>query len=194
MVNELGRPGGPLPGDKPMYADGGDGSGLTAPAVTEEVRHPRIERLEQLLNAARADYTIFVHDDTVRSAEQGVERGFGELCVMAPTLILNSERGYIAAVISGETRLSYKKVKKQMHLKNVSLASPETVQAITGATVGAVSLVNEGLPTIVDLRLVSAEAVYGGCGVACHTLRINVKDLIRVTGAQVFDFTMPKPA
>jgi prolyl-tRNA editing enzyme YbaK/EbsC (Cys-tRNA(Pro) deacylase) len=55
-----------------------------------------------------------------------------------------------------------------------------------------VSLVNQGIPTIVDSRLTQAPAVYGGCGVPHHTLRINPLDLIRVTEARVFDFTEAK--
>ena len=149
----------------------------------------KIEQLKQILDAAGADYAILAHDETVRSAEDGVEKGFGELCVMAPTLILKTEAGYLVAIIGGETRLSYKKIKKGLGLKNISLATPAQVLEATGAEVGTVSLVNPGLRTMVDQRLPEQEMVYGGCGVSYHTLRIRVADLVAVTRAQVFDFT-----
>jgi prolyl-tRNA editing enzyme YbaK/EbsC (Cys-tRNA(Pro) deacylase) len=41
---------------------------------------------------------------------------------MAPTLVLHMERGPVAAIVSGATRLSLTKVKKALGLKNVALA------------------------------------------------------------------------
>lgn len=162
------------------------------PVDLSDEQRIRLDRLRYFLDQAQAEYTIFVHPETVASAQQGVEQGFGELAVMAPTLVIHSEAGQMIAVISGGTRLSYKKIKRELQLKNVSLASPEMVQQITGALVGTVALINEGLPTIIDSHLTNYDLVYGGCGVPFHTLRISVKDLLCVTKAQVFDFTEPK--
>ncbi len=110
----------------------------------------QLEKLKQILDEAGAQYEIFSHDETIVSASDGVESGFGSLEEMAPTFILNTERGYLTAIISGKTRLSYKKIKKALGLKNVSLASPEAVIQATGAQIGYVSLINPGLVTIID--------------------------------------------
>jgi len=149
----------------------------------------RLNKLIALLSEAGADYEVFTHAGTVTSADEGVESGFGELSLMAPTLIVSTEKGFVAAIISGATRLSYKKIKEGLGLKNVALAKPEAALQATGSYVGTISLINEGMPTIVDQRLLEAGAVYGGCGVPRHTLRISVKDLVDVTRARVFDFT-----
>ena len=154
----------------------------------------KINQLKKTLDAANVNYNILTHDMTVKSAEDGVMKGIGDLKVMAPTFILSTEAGYLAAIISGETRLSYKKIKKKLGLKNVSLATPEQVVQTTGAQVGTVALVNPGLRTIVDSGLKEIQVVYGGCGVARCSLRINFEDLIRLTQAQVFDFTELKPS
>ncbi len=145
--------------------------------------------MKQTLDAAGADYAILAHDVTVISAEDGVEGGFGALDDMAPTLILKTPFGYLAAILRGGTRLSYKKIKKALGVKDVSLATAEQVMQVTGAEIGTISLVNPGLSTLIDQRVLEREVVFGGCGVACHTLRIRVTDLVAVTGAQVFDFT-----
>ena len=149
----------------------------------------KIERLQQVLDASGAAYKILAHAETVTSAEDGVEKGFGALSVMAPTLVLKTETGWLVAVIGGGTRLSYKKIKQGLGLKNISLATPEQVLEATGAGVGTVSLVNPGLPTIIDQRLLEQDMVYGGCGVPQRTLCIRAADLVAVTGARVFDFT-----
>jgi prolyl-tRNA editing enzyme YbaK/EbsC (Cys-tRNA(Pro) deacylase) len=152
----------------------------------------KIECLKALLDSAGASYTMLTHEETVTTAEDGALKGFGKLEVMAPTLILHSENGFLAAIISGISRLSYKKIKKELGLKNISMAIPEQIFALTGAQPGTVSLVNPGIRTIVDSKLLAQEYVFGGCGVPQHTLQIQVKGLITVTQATVFDFTEPK--
>lgn len=152
-----------------------------------------IDQLRQTLDAAGSRYDILAHDITIVSADEGAQRGIGRLREMAPTFILKTEEGYLAAIISGETRLLYKKIKQQLGLKNVSLATPEQVEQVTGSPIGTVSLVNLKLTTIIDSRLLEMEYVYGGCGVARHTLQINVEDLVKVTQARVFEFTELKP-
>ena len=152
----------------------------------------RLNQLRQILDGANVNYEILSHTETIISAEDGVARGIGNLAEMAPTLILESEKGFIAAIISGRTRLSYKKIKKMLGLKNVSLAKPDVVLRVTGAEVGTVSLVNLEFPTIIDSMLKETTNVFGGCGVPRHTLRIAPLDLILVTQAKVFDFTESK--
>jgi prolyl-tRNA editing enzyme YbaK/EbsC (Cys-tRNA(Pro) deacylase) len=152
----------------------------------------RLTDLTRLLDASGARYEILIHDETIASAADGLAHGVASLSELAPTLILETEKGPIAAIISGETRLSYKKVKKHLGLKNVSLATREAVKDRTGADVGSVSLINPGMPTIVDTGVAQVEAIYGGCGIPCHTLRIHPQDLIKITGATVFDCSDPK--
>ena len=148
----------------------------------------KLEQLRHMLEDAKAEYSLLTHSETVISAEEGAERGFGSLAVMAPTLILSSEQGYIAAILSGATRISYKKIRKELGLKNVALAQPDIVQQVTGSAIGTVSLINPGLLTILDVRLTEMDRVYGGCGLPQHTLRIRTADLVALTQARVFDF------
>lgn len=157
--------------------------------VLDQSEQEQISQLRQILDAAGTRYNILAHDITVVSAKEGVERGIGNLSAMAPTFILNTDEGYLAAIISGETRLSYRKIKKQLGLKNVSLATPEQVEQATGTQIGNVSLINLELQTIIDSRLTEMESVYGGCGISCHSLQINVEDLVELTHARVLEFT-----
>jgi len=152
----------------------------------------RLRSLRSMLDDARCRYEILSHEITLHSAEDGVAHGMGTLSEMAPTFILKGDGSFFAAIVSGATRLSYRKLRKSLGLSNVSLAEPSTVLDLTGSVVGTVSLVQTALPTIVDERLAALSDGYGGCGVPGHTLRVRVADLVRVTRARVFDFTDPK--
>jgi prolyl-tRNA editing enzyme YbaK/EbsC (Cys-tRNA(Pro) deacylase) len=163
-----------------------------APQEHQELASDEQERLNEIrhiLDAAQAKYSILNNAVSVHSADDGVMKGVGQLEQMAPTFLIQSENGWICAVISGQSRLSYKKIKKQLGLKNLSLAKPDDVELVTGAKIGTVSLINPGLLTIVDSHLMTLDTVYGGCGAPRHTLQICVADLIAVSQAQVFDFT-----
>jgi len=150
----------------------------------------RLSQLKETLNAANVN--CIVHELTIRSAQEGAQQGLGLLANMAPAFIIRSETGYLAAIIRGDTRLSYKKIKQKLRLKNLSLASPEQVQQVTGSEIGYVSLINSGIVTIIDSRIAEVDTIYGGCGIPRYTLQINSQDLIALTQAQVFDFTEPK--
>jgi len=149
----------------------------------------RLERLCRRLDQARVPYEIMSHADTVGTAEQGVAHGFGSLAEMAPTFLLQGDGGWLCAIISGESRLVYKKIRKHLGLKDIRLASPEVVEQVLGVPVGIVSMVNPGMPTLIDQHLTELALVYGGCGVPRHTLRMRPLDLVSATRAQVFDFT-----
>lgn len=152
----------------------------------------QIERLRQLLDQQEAIYFFLEHEITLATAEMGPENGVGGLSEMAPTFILKTERGFIAAVISGDSRIAYKKIKKELGLKDVSLARPELVRELTGAEIGYVSMINPDLDTIIDGHLTEQAWACGGCGVPKTTLKIQPGDLVRATGARVFDFTERK--
>ena len=148
--------------------------------------------LHGVLDAAGVEYAFITHSAHLASADDGVQYGLGTLGEMAPTLLLKTGPDFRLAILGGDRRLSYKKIKKHLHLRDVALASPEQVRRLTGAEPGSVSLVNPGLPTLVDAALPPHAHVYGGTGLPGHTLRITVSDLIAVTGAEVFDFSEEK--
>ncbi len=156
---------------------------------SSEYESERLIQLKAYLDRVGITYTILVHELNISTAQDGTETGLGTLSAMAPTFILKTETGYLAAIIRGDTRLSYKKIKRKLGLKNISLATPEEVKRLTGSEVGYVALVNPGLQTIVDRRVTEVTQIYGGSGEPKHTLQVSPQSVIMITQAQVFDFT-----
>ena len=152
----------------------------------------RLAELQALLETRGAAYQLLVHASNLASAEDGADSGLGLLEEMAPTFILRSKAGYFAAILRGDTRLSYKKIKHQFGLKDISLTGPQEVEQLTGAKVGYVPLINPGMRTILDEKVLEKQIVYGGTGVANHTLAVSPRVLVDCTQAEVFDFSEPK--
>lgn len=148
----------------------------------------KLEQLRNILDVAHADYTIFNHEVTFTTAESGAQYFGITAAETTPTIILKSGDNYFAAIISGNTRISFKKLKEALNLKDITMADPQTVFHITGARIGEVSLINSELPTLVDGNVLKNNYCYGGCGVAKSTLKISSADLVKVTNASIVDF------
>ncbi|HEX4045006.1 MAG TPA: YbaK/EbsC family protein [Gammaproteobacteria bacterium] len=152
----------------------------------------QLAQLNDLLKSQNADYSILTDDFSIEKAEEGAKHYGISLSETTPTLILKTKEKYFAAIICGNSRIAFKKLKQALGIKDISLADPHTVLQITGANVGEVSLINIGLTTIVDKNVLMNKNCYGGCGVPKTTLRINTHDLVRISGAQILEFTEPR--
>jgi prolyl-tRNA editing enzyme YbaK/EbsC (Cys-tRNA(Pro) deacylase) len=75
--------------------------------------------------------------------------------------------------------------------KRVKLASPEQVRSITGYEVGALPPFGhrQPLPTLLDHRVLNLPQVYAGGGEENALVRLDPRDIARLTGAVVMDLT-----
>lgn len=164
---------------------------LSNPALDcfANTRNDRVDNLHKLLKNNNADYFIYADGKSLKSAVEGAAHYGITLRETTPTLILKTKDGYLAVVICGDTRISFKKLKQVLSVKEISLADPQTVLSITGAHIGEISLINSNLETLIDARVLKNDYCYGGCGAPQSTLKIKTADLIRVTKARIIDFT-----
>ena len=149
--------------------------------------NPKLNELHTLLQKEKADYAIHLHEFTLKSAAEGAKHFGISMSQTTPTLILQSHGQYFAAIICGDMRISFKKLKKALNVDEI-MADPQTIFRITGANIGEICLINAGMITLIDQHVLHNVDCYGGCGVPKATLRINTQDLIRITKAQVLDF------
>lgn len=152
----------------------------------------QLSKLETLLKNENADYLIYKDTFNLTSAEEGAKHYGISLSETTPTIILKTKDQYFAAIICGNTRISFKKLKLALNVKDISMADPETVLSLTGSKVGEVSLINDGFVTLIDNNILKNRHCYGGSGISKITLRINSNDLIRITKATLLDFTEPR--
>jgi len=148
----------------------------------------KLAALKNILDNAKAEYSIFTHDVSFTTAESGAKHFGISLAETTPTIILKSKDDYFAAIICGNTRISFKKLKQALGVSDISMADPQTVFNVTDAKIGEVSLINPTLTTLIDSNVLKNEYCYGGCSISKATLRINTRDLIKITNAQVLDF------
>lgn len=148
-----------------------------------------LDKLRTVCNHSNVDYELFKDKIPLKTATTGVVEYGINLSEAAPTLIIKADEAIMAAIIRGDTRISFKKLKEFLKITRIRLAKPEEIYHLMGYKIGDVSLINEGLKTLMDKKILENEYVYGGCGAPNHTLKIKVIDLIKITKATVIDFT-----
>jgi prolyl-tRNA editing enzyme YbaK/EbsC (Cys-tRNA(Pro) deacylase) len=155
------------------------------------MNNAQLSHLDNFLKNEKVDYSIYQDSFTLESAEDGAKQYALSLNETTPTFILKAKDNYFAAIICGNTRISFKKLKKALKSKDIRMADPETVFNMTGSKIGEVSLINPGMDTLIDTNVIKNKNCYGGTGVSQTTLKINTMELMRITNAKLMDFTEP---
>ena len=148
----------------------------------------KLDQLNELLKSNNVDYTIIDDNLSLKTASVGAGHYGLSLQETTPTLILKADDGYAAAIICGNTRIAFKKLRHALQVKNITMANPQEIFDLTGAHIGEVGLINPTLKTVIDSNVLKNKNCHGGCGIPQKTLRINTHDLVRITSGQVLDF------
>lgn len=135
------------------------------------------------------DYEIFQDKTLMANARIGAEHYGISLNECAPTFILKSDEVFVVLTIQGSNKVDFKKVKKFLGAKNVTMATKDEILDLTGSPIGSVAMINPNLQTLIDSGLKDLDYCYGGCGVENYTLKIGSADLIKITNAKIGDFT-----
>ena len=104
-----------------------------------------------------------------------------------PTLIMKADHRFIAAVIRGDTRVDFKKIKKAFGIKDLRMATPEEFTDLTGLPLGTARVYTPGIQTIMDTKVFEKEYLTGGSGRFDCSIRVKTSDLIKVPDSVVAD-------
>ena len=93
---------------------------------------------------------------------------------LVKTLIFESDRGCVAALVRGDHEISEKKLKAVWGSENIQLASEETVEEITHAPKGFAGPIGLSIPILADLEIQEmVNFVTGANEMDAHLLHVN---------------------
>jgi prolyl-tRNA editing enzyme YbaK/EbsC (Cys-tRNA(Pro) deacylase) len=150
-----------------------------------------IEQLISQLNdfCTGCNFEIFQDDVLMANARIGAEHYKIGLDFCTPSFVLKVDKSFIVVIVQGSRKLDFRKLKSYLGTNKVSMANPEEISKITAAPIGSVSMINPQLRTLIDQNITTIEYCFGGCGIEKFTLKITAHDLIKVTNAEVGDFS-----
>lgn len=140
-----------------------------------------MENLQALLKENNVPFEFIDHDIAIRTAQEGAAYFGINVGQTAPTLILKTDKGFVALIMSGDRgHVDFDEVASILGCKKVKLAGAREVEKVTGCTVGSISMVGHNLPCIIDKRLFQYSNIYGGSGNTTCTLKINPSVLVKL--------------
>lgn len=138
-----------------------------------------ITELEQLLTEHTADFEIIHHPKPIKSRMDALQ--YFKLEEMAPTLIVKTEKGFYAVIVSGaREKVDFDILREQLNCQEISMATKEEVLAQIGMKPGEVAMIGHHLPCVIDENIFQQQYIYGGAGDARYTLKIRPSDLERI--------------
>lgn len=130
--------------------------------------------LQELLQENNVPFELINHEVPIQTAQEGATYFGITIGQTAPTLILKTDKGFFALIVSGDRgRLDFAEVADILGCKQAKLATPREVEEIIRFAVGSVPLVGHNLPSVVDKRLFQYSSIYGGSGEATCTLKVH---------------------
>ena len=140
-----------------------------------------MESLQDIFKEKNVPFELINHKVPIHTAQQGAAHFGITIGQTAPTLILKTDKGFFALVVSGDRgHIDFKEVASIIGCNKVKLAGARDVEKVTGCTIGSISMVGHNLPCVVDKRLFQYSSIYGGSGEETCTLKINPSALEKV--------------
>ncbi len=134
--------------------------------------------LKKILEKSKYTYEVIHHEKNIHSAQDGSEYFGIEVGQTAPTLILKTDKGFFALVISGNVgKVDFDKIAYILNCTKVKMASQKEVKKVTGFEVGNVPMVGLPIPYAIDKQLFKYDFIYGGSGQSTFTLKIEPQAL-----------------
>jgi len=138
-----------------------------------------IPELEVFLSNKEIDFEILYHEKPIKSRYDALK--YFRLEDTAPTLILKTERGMYALIVSGgREKADLEMIRESLDCTKIGLADKNEVFQKMGMKTGEVAMVGHGLPCILDTRLFNSKYIFGGAGHSNYTLKIKPQDLEKV--------------
>jgi len=128
-------------------------------------------------------------DDPVRTVEEAGRKVPTERIIKSIVLIGSDEKP-ILAILPARNRISYKKIKALLNIKDVRLAQPNEVLEHSGYPVGGVPPFNRITRILLDLRVQrNAKSIAGG-GDPNKLVELKTQDVIRLLDPIIADLSV----
>jgi Cys-tRNA(Pro) deacylase len=127
--------------------------------------------------------------ETIHTADASEKTGIDLKKITKSLILLDQDKNPIMAIIPGNCKLSFKKLKNSIEAKKVRLVPFEDAKNYSGYLPGATPMIHHKveMKVIIDKRLSKYDTIFGGGGVRTKLLELKTDDVIRLNKALVED-------
>ena len=147
--------------------------------------------LERFLKDNNVWHRFVDKPETVHTADAAREAGIDLNKVTKALVLLDQDKNPILAIIPGDCKLSFSKVKQALGLKKVRLVPFDEAVNFSGYLPGATPMVHHKLEmkVVLDKKLQKFDSIFGGGGSRTKLLELKTDDVIKLNDAVVADIS-----
>jgi Cys-tRNA(Pro) deacylase len=147
--------------------------------------------LEEFLSKEGVWHKFVEKPETIHTADAAAEAKIELGMVTKSLILLDQDKNPILAIIPGDSKLDFSKVKEAASAKKVWLVPFNEAENYSGYLPGATPMVchKVRMKVVLDKKLTRYESIYGGGGKRTKLLELKTIDVIRLNEAIVSDIT-----
>ena len=163
---------------------------MTVPSEPDSPSTPAIAALADLGVPFRVVRTEIARSAEESASLQGVPLG----SLLRSILVRRATDDYLFVLVPGGRRFDWPKVRAHLGTKRLTLPDADEARAETGYERGAITPLGarRPWPVIADASIVGLDVVAIGGGARGVNVHLTPADLVRATGAEVVDITVPE--
>lgn len=160
-------------------------------AQSDVVLHPNAAAIAAEAAANDVQITIHEYREGTRTAQDAADSVGCAVDQIAKSMIFEADGELVLALTAGSNQVDPHRLAELAGAKKCGRANPEQVRNVTGYAIGGVPPFghSESVRTWIDPHLLSFDNVWAAAGTPRHVFSIAPKDLVKLTGATVRDFT-----
>ena len=146
------------------------------------------EKLKLLLISKNVWHRFIEFDEPVRTVEQSARKVSVEK-IAKSIVMVDSNGESLLAIVPARSKVSHKKIKIALGVKDVRLASPEEVLKHSGYPAGGVSPFSNISRLLLDPQVLKNETVIVGGGDIDRLVEIRTEDIVNILKPRIGDIT-----
>ncbi|MDB3888027.1 YbaK/EbsC family protein [Candidatus Pelagibacter sp.] len=142
-----------------------------------------VKRAEKSLKEFDPQQSVIILKSSARTALEAASSLDCEVGAIVKSLLFKTENTFLLCLVAGDKKASLNKIKKDLNIKDVSMASAEEVKNITGYTIGGVSPVGHlnKIKIFIDNSLERFNSLFAAAGHPNCVFKTNFNDLQKIT-------------
>ncbi len=148
----------------------------------------KVSEYSETLKKLGIKHKILEHPELKTVEDVQKYLGFGLNEALA-TLIMKTEKGFIAIIKRGDCLLNNKKIKKILGIGSLRMATDEEFINLTNVIPGAAHILHKVSQTLIDEKVFEKEKINGGSGSLLYTFRYDSQDIKKIPNSQVVDIS-----
>ena len=146
-----------------------------------------VKRVEKSLKEFDPKQNVIILKSSARTASEAARSLDCEVGAIVKSLLFKTEKTFTLCLVAGDKKASLSKIKKELNIKDASMASAEEVKDITGFTIGGVAPIGhlKKINILIDNSLKRFNSLFAAAGHPNCVFKTNFVDLKKITNGSI---------